>query len=214
MPIPVHQYIARYLRVFGLVVLFVCLRHVCPAQDIITPMLQQIAKLEVSLQEIKKGYAIVQQGLNVIGDFKQGAFDLHNGYFSSLLSVNPSIKAYSRVADIIHMQVTILSSCSSTVSQLTASGVFTGKELSYLSAVLSNLSDLTGKDMDELIAILTDGTWQMSDDQRLSRIDALYKQVQQKYDFLKTYGNQVRALGLGRSRSQSDLQTLSKLFQP
>jgi hypothetical protein len=184
------------------------------AQDLITTMAEQLAKLELYLQEAKQGYNIVQQGLTTIGNIKKGDFDLHSLFFSSLMLVNPVIKGYGKIADIIAMQVQILYNSKQYTSQFVSSGVYNRDELTYLAAVYSNLSDLTGQDIDELTGIITDGDWQMTDDQRLTRIDLLYTKVSEKYAFIQSFSSRVQLEALQRTKDKNGLQALGKLFQP
>jgi hypothetical protein len=184
------------------------------AQDIITPMIEQIAKLELYLQEAKKGYSIVQQGLTTIGDIKKGDLDLHSLFFSTLKGVNPAIRNSGKVADILAMQVQILFGSASTVQKFGSSGSFSATDLKYLSAVYSNLKELTLTDIDELTGLLTDNNWQMSDDERISRIDQLYSLVVEKYTFFRSFSSRVSLQGQYRAREKAGLQNLGKLFQP
>src|SRR5260221_4860823 len=70
-------------------------------------LLQQIAALQVYIDYAKKGYDIASKGLNTIRDIKNGDFNLHRDFFGSLKQVNPKIKKYAKVADIIAYQVSI-----------------------------------------------------------------------------------------------------------
>jgi hypothetical protein len=184
------------------------------AQDLITTMTQQIAKLELHLQELKKGYDILQHGLTTIGNIKHGDFDLHNGFFNSLMEVKPAIKGYGKVADMLTMQIQVLTGCTATMRQYVFSGMFSTGDLKYLSDVYANLTDLTLKDMDELAGLVTDGQWQMSDDQRLHRIDQLYLRVQSKYSFLRTFSDRVLQEANLRKQEKLSLQHLGKIIQP
>src|SRR5690606_18622695 len=64
-------------------------------------LINQVAANKVYLEYIQKGYAIAGKGLSVIGQIKNGNFTLHKDFFNGLLSINPSIKASSKVAGII-----------------------------------------------------------------------------------------------------------------
>lgn len=63
-------------------------------------LLEQIAALKVYIGYAQKGYSAVKKGLNTIGDFKRGEFNLHTDYLNSLKVVNPKIKKYARVTEI------------------------------------------------------------------------------------------------------------------
>ena len=71
-------------------------------------LLQQIAALQVYLGYAKKGYTIVTSGVNTIRNIKNGDFNLHRDFFSRLKNVNPAIRRYAKVADIISYQVKII----------------------------------------------------------------------------------------------------------
>ena len=177
-------------------------------------MMEQIAKLELYLKEAKQGYAIAQSGLNTIAQIKQGDFDLHILFFGSLKTVNPAIKGWGKVADIIAMQVQIFQGAAGSLSTLTSSGNFTSADLGYIAAVYANLKDLTGKDIDELTSLVSDGLWQMTDDDRMGRIDQLFLQVESKYSFLRSFSNRLLAQSAIRSQQKTDLQTLTQLYRP
>ena len=190
----------------------------CPAksnaQGLIQTMLTQIAKIEIYLAEVKQGYGYVQTGLSTISQIKKGDFDLHSGFFNALMTVNPQIKSSVQVADIIAMEVQILSTCKSSISQMTSLGSFSKGEITYLTTVFSSLEDLVTKDVDELTGLLTDGNWQMSDNQRLSRIDQLYKSVEEKYSFAQSFTSDL-SLGLKqRQGEENSISNLIKLYQP
>ena len=182
------------------------------AQGLIKTMLEQIAKLEITLQEAKQGYNIAKKGLTIIGNIKKGDFDLHDNYFTSLSTVKGPIKNYAKVADIVRMQVAILDDCRNTIMKLSPTGVYTATQLAYCSRVFANLAAGTGQDMDELVGVLSDGHWQMTDDDRLDRIDAVYRRVAEKYNFCKSFGNQVRAIGHQHSLDLQSYSNLNKLL--
>lgn len=199
---------------FIFTVLAVFLPRTLHAQDWLTVMLEQMAKFEVTFQELKQGYSIVQKGLSTISQIKQGDYDLHNLFFTSLKTVSPQVKGYAKIADILAMEAEILSGIKQVTIELGGSGLFSKTETTYFSAVFSNLRIMTGTDVTELTDVVTDGDFQMTDDQRLARIDRLYEQVTDKYTFFRSFQNQVRLAGAQRLSEKNSLQTLQNLFQP
>jgi hypothetical protein len=184
------------------------------AQDMITVMTEQIAKLELYLQEAKKGYSIVQTGLNTISQIKKGDLDLHSLFFSSLSTVNPAIKNWGKVADIIAMESQIFIGCATTLTKLVQTNTFSSQDIQYVTAVYSNIKTLSSKDIDELTGLVTDGNWQMTDDQRMSRIDQLFNSVGQKYTFLMSLAGRLGAEAQNRSARKLDLQNVQNFFKP
>lgn len=175
-------------------------------------LIQQIAALQVYIGYAKKGYNIAKEGLTAIGGFTRGEFNLHTDYFNSLKSVNPEVKRYVKVAEIIALQIKIVQNYNRTYRQLHSSDAFSSDELSYIGRVFSRLLDDCDKTLDELITITTDGKVEMKDDERMKRIDMLYLDMQDKFTFSQSFSNDARSLAAARLREQSDVQT-SRVLQ-
>ncbi len=175
-------------------------------------LIQQVAALQVYIGYAQKGYSIAQEGLNMIGDFKRGEFNLHTGYFNSLKNVNPKIKQYAKVADIMAMQVAIIKGYNRTRRQMQESGAFNGKELDYIIRVLGRLLDDCENTLDELITVTTDGNLEMKDDERLERIDILYQDMTDKYTFSQSFSNETMVLAASRIKENNDVQTSRALY--
>lgn len=175
-------------------------------------LVQQIAALQVYIGYAQKGYTIAKEGLNTIGDFKRGEFNLHTGYFNSLKSVNPKIKQYAKVADIMAMQVTIIQGYGRTRRHVRESGAFNGEELDYIMRVLGRLLDDCENTLDELITVTTDGNLEMKDDERLERIDILYQDMTDKYTFSQSFSNETMVLASSRIKENNDVQTSRALY--
>jgi hypothetical protein len=171
-------------------------------------LLQQIAALQVYIGYVQKGYSIAKQGLNTISDIKNGEFNLHKDYFNSLKTVNPKIKNYSKVADIIVLQVNIIKVYKEAAKQVKQSGSFNAGEISYINGVFERLLDDCTKTIDALITVTTNGELEMKDDERLKRIDALYTDMQDKYTFVQGFSNEAKLLATSRIREQNDIQTI------
>jgi len=171
-------------------------------------MLAQIAELQTYIVDVEKGYHIAQQGLTFIGELKKGEFDLHNAFFSSLATVNPAIKNYQRVADIISMQSAILSSFKKMLSLKN----FSTAELEYLQRVYSNMAGECSKSLQALIDVLTDETFQMKDNERMARIDQLYSDMLDKQAFTQSFTAGATILSLSRASDLNDIGTLKNYY--
>ncbi|RKD15296.1 hypothetical protein BCY91_06110 [Pelobium manganitolerans] len=170
-------------------------------------LLQQIAALQVYIGYAKKGYNIAKEGLTTIGGFTRGEFNLHTDYFNSLKSVNPEIKRYAKVADIIALQIKIVKNYNQTYRRLNSSDAFSNDELAYISRVFNRLLDDCAKTLDELITITTDGKMEMKDDERMGRIDLLYMDMQDKFTFSQSFSNDATSLATSRIKEKTDIQT-------
>ncbi len=170
-------------------------------------LLQQIAALQVYIGYAKKGYNIAKEGLATIGGFTRGEFNLHTDYFNSLKSVNPEIKRYARVADMIALQVKIVQNYNRTYRRLNSSEAFSNDELAYIGRVFSRLLGDCDKTLDELITITTAGKLEMKDDERMIRIDKLYLDMQDKFTFSQSFSNEAVSLAATRIKEKTDIQT-------
>ena len=174
-------------------------------------LLDQIAANKVSIDYLEKGYEIAKTGLNTIQNIKKGDFNLHRDFFGSLEIVNPKIKTYTRVADIIAYQVRIVKNISTTIKNLKESGQFNVDELDYSKAVFENLLDECLKNVDELYLVITSDELQMTDDERIKRIDLLYTDMQDKYSFCQSFSEEHSVLAMQRLGEQLEIKFSKQL---
>ncbi|WP_348823351.1 hypothetical protein [Flavobacterium aestuarii] len=170
-------------------------------------LLKQIAALQVYIGYAQKGYSIAKKGLNVISDFKRGELNLHTDYFNSLKTVNPKIKKYARVAEIISLQIKITKSYNVIYRLVQEGDLFHGDEVEYIKRVFERLIDNCDSILVELIAIITDNQLEIKDDERISRIDVLYQNMLDNHTFCESFGNQTRLLSLSKTKDSNDVKT-------
>jgi hypothetical protein len=175
-------------------------------------LVQQIAALQVYATYVEKGYSIARSGLNMIQDIKKGDFNLHSDYFSSLKNVNPAVKSYSKIAEIVAMQISIVKACHQQRLNMNNSNQFNGDEISYAGKVFENVLNGCTEIIDQIIVITTDGLLQMKDDERIKRIDHLYKNMQERFSFVQHFGNDNSILAVQRMKDQNDVQVSRELF--
>ncbi|KDN54672.1 hypothetical protein [Flavobacterium seoulense] len=175
-------------------------------------LLQQIGALKVYIDAAQKGYSIAKKGLNTIGNLKRGEFTLHTDYLNSLKKVNPKIKKYSRVAEIIDLQLKIVKNCNSTYRNLEVGDLFHGSEVAYIKRVFGQLMNDCDANLEELITVTTDGELEMKDDERMERIDRLYNMMMDNYSFCQSFNNQVNMLCLSRARENRETQSSKEVY--
>jgi len=174
-------------------------------------LLDQIAANKVTIDYVEKGYEIAKFGLSTIQNIKLGDFTLHRDFFGSLKIINPSIKGYKKVADIIACQVRIVKDIGATIKNIKGSGQFTADELDHSKAVFENLLEECLEDVDELYVVITSGEWQMRDDERIKRIDQLYGDMQANYSFCRSFSEECRVLAMQRLKEQIEIKVGKKL---
>lgn len=167
-------------------------------------LLQQIAAYKVYLEYIEKGYGIAKDGLNAIQSIKNGDFTLHKEFIGSLSKVNPKIKSYTRVADIISYQIRIVKDVATVTKNLKESDQFTAEELKYTKSVFERLMEESFRNIDELYIIITSGELKMKDDERMKRIDQLYLDIQDKYSFCRSFSEECSVLAMQRLSEKAE----------
>lgn len=175
-------------------------------------LIDQIAALQVYGQSLEKGYDITNAGLKFIHGIKEGDFDLHELYFNSLKKVNPQVRSYSKIADIILLQTAILNACNKQKNSMKQSQEFSIDEISYSAKVFNHLLDECGQIIDQLMAVLADGNFEMKDGERIKIINQLHDQMQDRYVFIQHFGNETNSLGIQRMKDQNDVKTLREEF--
>lgn len=165
-------------------------------------LLEQIAALHTYVGHVRKGYSIVTKGLNTVGNIKNGDFNLHRDFFGSLKMVNPAIKKYARVADIIALQVKIINQSKNLLKKSKSSG--------YLEQVCDNLVDQSLSHIDELY-LLTTANLELTDDERIVRIDRIYSDMLDKASFLHSFDRSAVGLSAQRLRESVEIDIIKKL---
>ena len=186
------------------------------AQDIeqLTLDIEKLAQFKQILSDMKKGYNVISSGYSTISSISQGTFNLHQGFLNGLLAVSPSLKAYSRVAQIISYQETLLSEYKSAYSNFKSGDRFTPQEMSYMGTVYANLFNQSVNNLSALTMVMTDSGLRMSDDERLRQIDGIDKDMQEKLSFLRSFNNRAAAIDAQRSRQQQDTKNMKQLYSP
>jgi hypothetical protein len=172
-----------------------------------TVLLQQIAALQIYIGYAQKGYSVAKKGLNMIGDFKRGEFNLHDSYFTSLKTVNPKIKKYARIAEIIALQVKIMKNYGSIYKQIQQDDLFHGDEMDYIKRVFDRLIENCDNNLEELITIITDNQLEMKDDERIKRIDAVYQNMLENYTFCESFSDQTQLISLSKAKDKKEVKT-------
>ena len=170
-------------------------------------LIKQIALLEVYIGYLEKGYDIAKKGLTTISDIKNGDLHLHLDNFNSLKAVNPRVKKYVKVADIITLQLQIVQVYKTTLKQIKSNDLFNSNEIEYVYNVFTKLLEQCTNNIDELITLTTSGEYEMKDDERLKRIDALEVDMQDKYAFAQSFAQGAQILSLQKNKEEKEVQT-------
>jgi len=177
----------------------------------IKELLLQIAALQVHIDYVKKGYTVVKKGLNFIGDVKKGEVNLHSSYFNSLKQVNPKIKNYYKIAEIVSLQIKIMKVHKRTFEKLQSNDLFHGDELDYIERSFDRLLADCDDVLELLMEVTLDSKLEMKDDQRIRRIDSLYNVMLDNYNFCQTFSRETLLLSLSKTHEQNDVKSVQML---
>lgn len=171
-------------------------------------LIEQIVALQVYTGYLKKGYEIAGQGINTVKDIKDGEFGLHNVFIASLKKVNPAIRKSSKVIEIIAYQVEI----SKALSRLKAHEWLYADHQYYVRNVKDKVMEKCRNDLEELLLVITSGRVEMTDDERINRLDKLHAAMQDKAAFVQSFQNQTDLLIRQQEHSQQSINQIKKYY--
>lgn len=175
-------------------------------------LLEQIAKLQIYLGYVKKGYDVARDGLTLVSDIKNGDFNIHRIFFGRLKTVNPVIKRYGKLAEIIAMQSRMISKYKAHFSKFSQSEFLSENEVDYIHGVLTNIINQATADIELLTEVIENDRLEMSDDERVKRIDDLHKEMSEKHKALFSLIDHISLLIHQRQAETIDLKRLKKLY--
>lgn len=175
---------------------------------------KQIALLQTYYQFLKKGYEVSQKGLNLIGTIKDGNFQQHKNYFASLKSVKPGIRNYSRVqltlSQYKNVQVVLDRILSGPYRE-----EFATDEWQEIMQACDLLREESIAVRDDLMLVVAGGDLQMTDDERLERIDLLNKEMSSAYADAIEFSSTIESLWRIRAKARNEdvrlMETLNDL---
>jgi hypothetical protein len=174
--------------------------------------IEKLTQLKGILSDMKTGYTMIDGGYNQVKSISQGNFNLHSTFLNGLLAISPAVAKYGRVADIILEQGYIVTEYTRTYNQVKQSGGFSADEIAYLGNVYTALLQQSLQNLSQLTTIITAGKLRMSDDERLSAIDHIYKDTDDKLTFLRHFDEQASILSIQRQKALNDISTIQKLY--
>lgn len=175
--------------------------------------LEKLAQFKNILQNMYDGFKLISNGYNAVKDISEGNFKLHKVFLDGLSEVNPAVKKYKRIADIIDYQLRIVNDSKKVLQQFKSDKQFSTDELNYMGTVYDNLIRQTLKHVEELLLVVTAGKLRMSDDERLAAIDRIFISVESQYSFVREFSNSTRLLSLQRRSEQDQIDRMRLLHR-
>ncbi|PZX51508.1 hypothetical protein LV84_03665 [Algoriphagus ratkowskyi] len=206
----------KKLRFILLPIFFAMSLHTASAQaDESAQLLLNVTKLsqlKQILTHLEKGYTTLRSGYTQISTIASGNFTLHEAFLDGLLQINPTVKNYHKVAEIISFQMKLVKDYKSAFTKFKTSGQFTANEISYLSKVYGNLFQSSLQQLDELTLVLATGTLRMTDEERLTAIDQIHIDIQEKLHFLTAFNQETTVMAIQRSLEAQEVTEMQMLY--
>ncbi|MBL0744863.1 TerB family tellurite resistance protein [Chryseolinea lacunae] len=175
--------------------------------------LEKLKQLEEILDNMYKGYKILTKGYNTIKDIAEGNFNIHQVFLDGLYAVSPAVRNYKRIPYIIGYQQFLVKEYKRVFDRFRNDPNLTVREIRYLENVYAHLFNQSLRNLDELLIVITANRLRMSDEERLSSIDRIYLDMQNKVSFLKAFNGSTQVLVTQRAKERHAIGTLQKLYE-
>jgi hypothetical protein len=173
---------------------------------------EKLATLKSNLQQMYRGYEVLNKGYGMVKDVSQGNFSLHETFLNGLLAVSPAIRKYPRAADIITNQANLLKEYKAASRKFIQDPNFSPQVSAYIAEVYDQLSQASLKNLDDLALVMTDSKLRMSDAERLAAIDRLYGESHNQLSFLRRFNDQASKFTMQKSFNTNERNALKNLY--
>jgi hypothetical protein len=163
------------------------------------------------LTNLYKDYEVLETGYTAIRNISEGNFNLHKAFLDGLLAVSPTVRKYERIVDIINDQGKIVSEYKNAYGLFRWDKHFTPDELVYQSTVYNNLITKSGKNLEDLLNVITASKLRMNDAERLDAIDRIYAHTHDQLSFLRQFNSKTSILAIQRAKEEQDIGSVKAL---
>lgn len=174
-------------------------------------LVKQVAGLRLYISFARQGYDIATRGITTISALKNGDLGLHQLFFSGLQSAGPAISKYARIPESLASEVRIRRLIAATISKTSRNQVFPQDEAGYVRRVLEKLEQDCRLILEESLELLSEHSYQLSEDQRISRLAALRLQVEENLSFCRHFCGQVSRMASYRMNENKEVENSRKL---
>ncbi|NTS41938.1 hypothetical protein HRG84_13560 [Flavisolibacter sp. BT320] len=175
-------------------------------------LVEQISALRVYGATVKKGYDLIDAGLKNIGHLKESDLIIHRDRFTSLLQVREGVKGSKLVQRMATLQAAIQKVVNECKKKRLRMDEFSSAERDYFSKVLGNISTESKAVGDEAVLLTSDGHYQMTDDERLKRLQSLYQNMEELYVFVRHFANNISMAALNRLNERKEAVKMRSLY--
>jgi hypothetical protein len=176
-------------------------------------LLEQIAAYQTYLSYLNTGYNLVKDKNNLLGLLKGADLDQHRDKYERLKKASPAVRNNPKVQAILDLGEGIIPIAHKTIVQAAQAALLQPTEAAYIKKVFDRLLEQCQQVLEELSYLVTDGKVQLTDAQRLERINELYADMQVKYTFAYSFSREARILNLTRKRTTTEVNAQNDIHQ-
>lgn len=173
---------------------------------------KQILALRTYGGYLKKGYNIVQDGTNAIKDFTGGEFLQHKDYIYSLKEVNQELLKSGKVESVLRLHTEMDKQRTLISKEVSNSNEFSIAEKQHIKQFLNNLESTSDDQIQEILSVVTPGKIELTDDERIKRIDKIYRSSQNLYVDHKKNISAIKAIMANREIEAANNKRLRKMY--
>lgn len=170
-------------------------------------LVEQVAALHACENDLRRYYHTCREGWRDIAGHTGGELDLHSDYYHSLGMVDasvrnsPDVHRIRREADAIKVLLRRMQEL-----QLTE-----GRQL-YVEKVATGVLLAVNADITRLQGVLSDGVYQMTDDQRLKFLIGLQAAMLDRWQLVQDFYASVRVLQAKQNGEMQEAETFRRLY--
>jgi hypothetical protein len=173
---------------------------------------EKLDQLREMLDQMKDKYQILTQGYDRVKSLTEGNFKLHEVFLDRLVRVNPKVKSYYRVAQIVEMQLLLAKGIGEMKKDFSLRDLVSGSDLNFLREVYGSFGKSSLRNLEELLLILSDNQLQMDDAERIHAIDRIHLDMQNLFHGFGKFSLEADQLLELRAYRNKDTQTLNQIL--
>lgn len=173
---------------------------------------EKLNQLKQMLENMKDKYQILNHGYNQVKGIAQGNYTLHQAFLDRLIQVNPKVKTYYKVGEIVNLQISLIRGIAKTRQEFIVTDFLVEKEFSQIDRLLNVWSRSSIDLLEELLLILADNQLQMDDLERIRAIDRLHASILELNKGVAMFANSIAQLGDLRRIKSREITTLQAVI--
>ncbi len=173
---------------------------------------EKLDQLREMLDQMKDKYQILTQGYDRVKSLTEGNFKLHEVFLDRLVQVNPKVKSYYRVAQIVEMQLLLAQGIGEMKKEFSLRDLVSGSDLNFLTEVSSSFGKSSLRNLEELLLVLSDNQLQMDDAERIYAIDRIHLDMQGLFHGFGKFSLEAEQLLEMRAYRNKDTKTLKQIL--